>query len=82
MPLIQALGRQRQVHPWVQGQPGLQSEFQDSQGYTEKLCLEKPKPKPKPNQTNKQKTTQPTTQTNKIRYDFNVINPDLGTFKY
>jgi hypothetical protein len=28
------------------GQPGLQSEFQDSQGYTEKPCLEK--------QTNKQ----------------------------
>ena len=25
----------------VQGQPGLQSEFQDSQGYTEKPCLEK-----------------------------------------
>jgi hypothetical protein len=24
------------------GQPGLQSEFQDSQRYTEKLCLEKP----------------------------------------
>ena len=24
-------------------QPGLQSEFQDSQGYTEKPCLEKPK---------------------------------------
>jgi hypothetical protein len=23
-------------------QPGLQSEFQDSQGYTEKPCLEKP----------------------------------------
>jgi hypothetical protein len=39
----------------------LQSEFQDSQGYTEKPCLEKPKPKPnqtrtnKPKQTNKQK---------------------------
>jgi hypothetical protein len=29
----------------VQGQPGLQSEFQDSQGYTEKPCLEKPKKK-------------------------------------
>jgi len=29
---------------WVQGQPGLQSKFQDSQGYTEKPCL-KPKPK-------------------------------------
>jgi hypothetical protein len=27
------------------GQPGLQSEFQDSQGYTEKPCLEKPKKK-------------------------------------
>jgi hypothetical protein len=26
---------------WVRGQPGLQSEFQDSQGYTEKPCLEK-----------------------------------------
>jgi hypothetical protein len=26
---------------WVQGQPGLQSEFQDSQGYTEKPCFEK-----------------------------------------
>jgi hypothetical protein len=28
---------------WVQGQPGLQSEFQDSQYYTEKPCLEKTK---------------------------------------
>jgi hypothetical protein len=27
----------------VQGQPGLQSEFQDSQSCTEKPCLEKPK---------------------------------------
>ena len=27
---------------WVRGQPGLQSEFQDNQGYTEKPCLEKP----------------------------------------
>jgi hypothetical protein len=32
---------------WVQGQPGLQSEFQDSQGYTEEPCLEKPKKKKK-----------------------------------
>jgi hypothetical protein len=51
MPLIPALGRQRQVDFWVWGQPGLQNEFQDSQGYTEKPCLGK--------QTNKQ------TQTNK-----------------
>jgi hypothetical protein len=49
MPLIPALGRQRQVEFWVGGQPGLQSEFQDSQGYTEKFCLEKTKTK-----TNKQ----------------------------
>jgi hypothetical protein len=41
MPLIPALGRQRQADFWVRGQPGLQREFQDSQGYTEKPCLEK-----------------------------------------
>jgi hypothetical protein len=37
--LIPALGRQRQADFSVQGHPGLQSEFQDSQGYTEKPCL-------------------------------------------
>ena len=47
MPLIPALGRQRQVDLWVRGQPGLQSEFQDSLGYTEKPCLKKPKKKKK-----------------------------------
>ena len=30
---------------WVQGQPVKFCEFQDSQGYTEKPCLEKPKTK-------------------------------------
>jgi hypothetical protein len=44
-PLTSALGRQRQVNFWVRGQPGLQSEFQDSQGYTEKPCLENQKKK-------------------------------------
>jgi hypothetical protein len=44
-PLIPALRRQRQADFLVRGQPGLQSEFQDSQGYTEKPCLEKPKKK-------------------------------------
>jgi hypothetical protein len=39
MPLIPALRRQGQAHFWVRGQPGLQSEFQDSQAYTEKSCL-------------------------------------------
>jgi hypothetical protein len=43
MPLIPALGRQRQADFWVQGQPGLQSEFQDSLDYTEKPCLKKTK---------------------------------------
>ena len=31
------------VHFRVRGQPGLQSEFRDSQSYTEKPCLEKTK---------------------------------------
>jgi hypothetical protein len=55
-PLILALGRQADF--WVRGQPGVQSEFQDSQGYTEKPCLKKPKPKPKKKQ--KQKTNKKT----------------------
>jgi hypothetical protein len=42
-PLILARGRQRQEDFRVQGQPGLQSEFQNSLGYKEKHCLEKPK---------------------------------------
>ena len=40
-PSIPALGRQRQADFWVQIQPGLQSEFQQSQTYTEKPCLQK-----------------------------------------
>ena len=47
MPLIPALGRQRQADFWVRGQPGLRSEFQDSQGYVEKSCLGEPKEKKK-----------------------------------
>jgi hypothetical protein len=51
-PLIPALGRQRQADFWVLDQPGLRSEFQDSQGYTEKPCFKKTKNK----QTNKKDT--------------------------
>ena len=54
-PLIPALRRQRQVDLWVRGQPSLQSEFQDSQGYTEKPHLRKK------TQPNKQKQNQTTT---------------------
>jgi hypothetical protein len=50
MPLIHALGGQRQADFCVCGQPGLQSEFQDSQGYMEKPCLKK-----KQKQTSKNK---------------------------
>jgi hypothetical protein len=51
-PLIPELGKQRQADFQVQGQPGLQSEFQDSQGHTEKPCLENTK---KQKQKQKQK---------------------------
>jgi hypothetical protein len=44
MPLIPALVRQRQADFWVQGQPGLQCEFQDRKGYTEKPCLKNTPP--------------------------------------
>jgi hypothetical protein len=40
---VPELGKQRQVDLWVWGQSGLQSEFQDIQGYTEKFDLEKSK---------------------------------------
>jgi hypothetical protein len=53
MPLVPALGRKRKADFWVWGQPDLQGEFQDSQSYTEKPCLEKRKQNKK--QTNKQK---------------------------
>ena len=55
-PLIPALGRQRQEDFWIWGQPGLQSEFQDSQGYTENPCFEKTnKQKNKPKKKKKRK---------------------------
>jgi hypothetical protein len=53
--LIPTLGRQRQADFWVRGQPGLQSEFQDSQGYTEKPRLEKPKKEKKKKEKKKEK---------------------------
>ena len=59
MPLIPALGRQRQANFLVRGQTGLQSELQDSQSYTEKPCL-KLHQNPK---TNKQKR-----ETEKVLY--------------
>jgi hypothetical protein len=39
--VVVALRGQKQEDLRVQDQPGLQSEFQDSQGYTEKPYLEK-----------------------------------------
>jgi hypothetical protein len=45
---------ERQVDFWVPGQPGVQSECQDSQGYTEKPCLEPTKTKKTNKEQNKQ----------------------------
>jgi hypothetical protein len=59
-PLIPTLGRQRQADFWVLGQAGLQSEFQNSQGYTEKPCLKKQ------NKTKQNKTKQNKTKQNKM----------------
>jgi hypothetical protein len=56
MLLIPAFRRQKQVDFWVRGQSGLQSEFQDSQGYTEKPCLKTKQNKTKQNKTKQNKT--------------------------
>ena len=53
MPLIPAIERQRQADFWVWGQP---SEFQDSQGYIEKPCLENNNNKNQPTKQKKKKT--------------------------
>ena len=45
MLLISALGRWRQADLWVQDQPGLYSEFQDTQGYVERLSQNNTKEK-------------------------------------
>jgi hypothetical protein len=64
MPLIPTLGRQKQANFWVRGQSGLQSELQDSQGYTKNPCLIK--------QRNKNKQTKQTKnkQNKKQRHEF------------
>jgi hypothetical protein len=67
MPLIPALGRQRQADFWVGGQPALQSEFQDSQGYREKPCLETEQNKTKQNKTKQNKTKQNKTKQKKTK---------------
>jgi hypothetical protein len=53
-PLIPALGRQRQVDFWVQGQPGLQSEFQNSRA-TQRNPVSKNQNQTKPNQNKTKK---------------------------
>ena len=58
MPLIEAFGKKSQSDFWVYGQHGLQSEFQDSQDYTEKYCLKNSK-------TKNQNKIKPKTETKK-----------------
>jgi hypothetical protein len=68
--LIPALWRQRQrqVDFWVRGQAGLQSEFQDSQGYTEKPFLKKQTNKQTNKQTKQQQQQQQ--QQNPLTHNF------------
>jgi hypothetical protein len=65
MPLIPPLRRQRQADFRVRGQPGQQNEVQDSQGYTEKPCLEK-KPKNQKTKTKTKTKKTPKNSKNKI----------------
>jgi hypothetical protein len=58
---------------WVPGQPGLQSEFQDSRGYTKKPCLKKAK------QTNKQTEKKQTKQKNLKRRKEKGIKKEIYT---
>ena len=53
MPLNPALFGDRWISEFEASLPGLQNEFQDSQGYTEKPCLNAPPPQK--NKTNKRK---------------------------
>jgi hypothetical protein len=69
-PLILALGRQRQADFWVRGQPGLQSEFQDSQGYTETPCLRKQANK----QTKQKQTNKKASHTISIKYNMTLCH--------
>ena len=55
MPLIPALGRQRQANFCVQGQPGLQSEIQDNQATQRNSIFKKKKKKQKQKQQKKKK---------------------------
>jgi hypothetical protein len=56
-------GRGRRISEF-EGQPGLQSEFQDHQGYTEKPCLEK---------TNKNQKTKQNKKTQKDAVFFTTV---------
>jgi hypothetical protein len=77
MPLIPALGRQRQADFWVGGQPVLQSEFQDSQGYTEKPCLEKQKTNKQTNKKQKKGHRQEFLSIPRHMWNYNVHNTSL-----
>ena len=74
MPLIPALGGQRQAHFWVRGQPGLQSEFQDSQGYRETLSQKNKKQKAIGDYCKKKKKEEENSQS-VVVYTF---NPSIG----
>jgi hypothetical protein len=80
MPLIPALGRQRWVDFCIRGQPGLQSEFQDSQGYTEKPYLKKQKQKQNKQTKKKTKTKKPKQTKNNLVFWLSVNDNDMWIF--
>ena len=77
-PLIPALRRQRQADFWVPGQPASQSEFQDSQGYTEKPCLEK---KPKEKWKKKKRNTGKHKQVKELQKALQDLKLEVETIK-
>ena len=65
---------ERQADLCMGGQPGLHSEFQDGQGYTEKSCLK--------NKTQQQKQEEKNPHTNKKEYHHNLsVNEYTNEFQ-
>lgn len=60
--------------PWVWGQPLLQSQFQDSQSYTNRLCVTKPKKQKKEEEKEEKKK--------KGRKEVNKKKKPQGMFNY
>jgi hypothetical protein len=79
IPLIPELRRQKQADFRVQGQPFLQSEFQDSQGYIEKSCLKKKKKRKEKKRKEKKRKEHLTKYNNPSCYKYEEIRNSRPT---